>query len=103
MDPPGQRRQTARPGHRCHARDGQADGADGKAHKSEPERRPGLCAEKGREDEVACPEEHREQGEPHQKELFAPEGLSGIVHGHLSHLCAEARRIRITLFQCSVL
>ena len=42
-------------------------------------------------------------GEPHQKELFAPEGLSGIVHGHLSQLCAEARRIRITLFQCSVL
>ena len=42
MDPPGQRRQTACPGHRCHARDGQTDGADGKAHKSEPERRPGL-------------------------------------------------------------
>ena len=103
MDPPGQRRQTARPGHRCHARDGQTDGADGKAYKSEPERRPGLCAEEGREDEVACSEEHREQGEPHQKELFAPEGLSGIVHGHLSQLCAEARRIRITLFQCSVL
>ena len=58
MDPPGQRRQTACPGHCCHARDGQTDGADGKAHQSEPERRPGLCAEEGREDEVACPEEH---------------------------------------------
>ena len=93
MHPPGQHGQTARPRHRRHAREGQADGADGKACEGEPDRRPGLCAEEGRKDEVARPEEHREQGKPHQKELFAPEGLRGFVHGHLSQSCAGARKI----------
>ena len=50
MHPAGKLIQTARPGHSHHARNGQADGADGKARKGRPEAGTGLCAQMRRED-----------------------------------------------------
>jgi len=50
--------QTACPCHSHHARNGQADGADGKARKGRPEAGTGLCAQMRREDQIACTKKH---------------------------------------------
>ena len=63
--------QTAGPCHGHHARNGQEDGADGKAGKGGPEVRARLRAEVRREDQVPGPKKHGKQREPDQKQLFA--------------------------------
>ena len=58
MHPAGKLIQTACPCHSHHARNGQADGADGKARKGRPEAGTGLCAQMRREDQIACTKKH---------------------------------------------
>ena len=58
MHPAGKLIQTACPCHSYHARNGQADGADGKARKGRPEAGTGLCAQMRREDQIACTKKH---------------------------------------------
>ena len=58
MHPAGKLIQTACPCHSHHARNGQADGADGKARKGRPEAGTGLCAQMRRENQVPGSEKH---------------------------------------------
>jgi len=50
MDPPGQLGQPPGPGYGHHACNGQADGADGKPGKGQPEAGACLCPQIGRKD-----------------------------------------------------
>ena len=71
MHPAGKLIQTACPCHSHHARNGQADGADGKARKGRPEAGTGLCAQMRREDQIACTKKHGKQCKADQKQIFA--------------------------------
>ena len=58
MHPAGKPVQTACPCHSHHARNGQADGADGKARKGGPEIHARLRAQMRREDQVPGSKKH---------------------------------------------
>ena len=78
MDPAGQGVQTTRPDNGNYAQNGQADGADGQTGHGGPGLYSGLGAQLGREDQIACSEEHGEQGKANQQLLFSAELLHRI-------------------------
>ena len=55
----------------------QDDGTDREPGKGRPEVRSGLRTEIGRKNQVACSEEHREQGKTDEQQLFAFQRLHG--------------------------
>ena len=65
--PACQHRQPAGLGHRHHAQNGQADGADGKADHGGPGIGARLRAQKGRKDQIARAEKHGKQGQAHKE------------------------------------
>ena len=75
MHPRGERGQAARPRNRDHAEHRQADRAHRKAEERQPGIRARLRTKKGREDQIARPEKHGEQGETHQKQVPPPQFL----------------------------
>ena len=96
MDPPGQLGQPPGPGYGHHACNGQADGADGKPGKGQPEAGACLCPQIGRKDQVARPEKHGKQGKPDQQQLFAAEGVG--LHEASSFLPGRTARCGFLTF-----
>ena len=100
VHPLGQLGQPPGPGYGHHACNGQADGADGKPGKGQPEAGACLCPQIGRKDQVACSEKHGKEGEPDQQLFFAAEGVG--LHEASSFLLGESALMWVSDFQFSV-